>query len=192
MLSFRKTRSLVFAATAALGIAFPFLVYFGLQIVPASVLLAALLGVVALRLASGSAMHRGLAPGLWIAAAGLLAFGLVAPLVALKAYPILVSLGMAAVFAYSLFYPPCMIERFARLREPELPESATSYLCNVTRIWLGFFLLNAAISTWTASLETLELWTLYNGFISYVLIGCLFCGEFVMRRFLRPGFSRVP
>jgi uncharacterized membrane protein len=192
MPSFRKTRSLLVTIAAGLGVAFPFLVYFGLQVVPPSVLLAALLGLVALRLTARSTLHRGLAPAFWIAATGLLAFGLVAPLAALKAYPLLVSFGMAAVFAYSLFYPPSMIERFARLREPDLPSAALPYLRNVTKAWLCFFLLNGAISAWTASLETLELWTIYNGFISYILIGCLFCGEFAMRRLLKPGLGRLP
>lgn len=192
MPSFRKARSSLVAIAAVLGVAFPFLVYFGLQIVPPSVLLAVLLGLVALRLANPSTLHRRLAPALWFAAASLLVFGLITPMIALKAYPLLVSSGMAALFAYSLIAPPSMIERFARLREPDLPESAVPYLRNVTKTWLGFFLLNGAISAWTASLESLELWTLYNGFISYILIGCLFCGEMAMRRLLRPGFGRLP
>jgi uncharacterized membrane protein len=191
MLSFRKAHSLVVVVAAAVGIAFPFLVYFGLQVLPPSVLLAALLGVLALRLGYRSELHRSMAPSLWIAAAGLIAFGLIAPLAALKAYPILVSLGMAVVFGHSLFYPPSVVERIARLRDPDLPEAAVPYLRNVTRAWLCFFLVNGSISAWTA-FASLEVWTLYNGFISYILIGCLFCGEFVMRRFLAQGFSRLP
>jgi uncharacterized membrane protein len=55
----------------------------------------------------------------------------------------------------------------------------------VTAVWLGFFLANAAISTATAIGGSLELWTLYNGFISYVIMGVLFISEWILRGYLR-------
>jgi uncharacterized membrane protein len=193
MPSFRKARSLLVPVTAGIGIAFPFLVYFGLQVLPPAALLAGLLGLVSLRLLLGRrTLYKPFVPCLWVAAGALFLLGLVAPLAALKAYPIFVSLGMAAVFGYSLAYPPSIIERLARFREPELPEAATSYLRNVTLIWFCFFLFNASISAWTALNENLDLWTLYNGFISYVLVGVLFAGEIVVRRYVRQGITRLP
>ena len=176
-----------------MGIAFPFLVYFGLQVLPPAALLAGLLGLVGLRLLlDRGALYKPFVPWLWVAAGALFLFGLVAPLAALKAYPIFVSLGMAAVFGCSLACPPSTIERFARFREPDLPEAATPYLRNVTLIWFCFFLVNASISAWTALSENLELWALYNGFLSYVLVGLLFAGEIVVRRFVRQGVTRLP
>ena len=38
------------------------------------------------------------------------------PMVGLKAYPVLVSLGFAAAFAYSLLWPPTIVERIARFQ----------------------------------------------------------------------------
>jgi uncharacterized membrane protein len=125
------------------------------------------------------------APVSWIAAAGALLLVSLSPLAGLKSYPILVNLGFAALFAHSLWRPPTVIERIARLRHPDLPISTVPYLRKVTAVWLGFFLGNAAISAATAVSGSLELWTLYNGFVSYVLIGLLFAGEWVLRGFLR-------
>jgi uncharacterized membrane protein len=57
----------------------------------------------------------------------------------------------------------------------------------VTVVWLGFFLTNAAISAATAIGGSLETWTLYNGFISYVIMGVLFVSEWILRGFLRDA-----
>ena len=40
----------------------------------------------------------------------------------LKLYPVFMSLGALFIFASTLIRPPSMIERFARLAEPNLPE----------------------------------------------------------------------
>lgn len=41
----------------------------------------------------------------------------------LKMYPVFMSVGAGIIFASTLIRPPSMIERFARLVEPDLPES---------------------------------------------------------------------
>ena len=112
------------------------------------------------------------------------------PLAALQSYPILLSLGLFCVFGYSLVRPPTVVERIARLREPDLPQDAIPYLRGVTLVWLVFFLANAAVSAATALSGSLELWTLYNGFLSYLIMGALFAGELVVRRYRPSGGSR--
>lgn len=57
-----------------------------------------------------------------------------------------------------------------------------SYLRKVTIAWLMFFLINAVISAATAISGSLKLWTLYNGFISYLAIGMMFAAEFLIRQ----------
>lgn len=95
-------------------------------------------------------------------------------------YPIIVNLILLFNFSYSLISPPSMIERFARLKEKELPEAAIIYTKNVTKIWCLFFLINGSIAFLTTF--NLEYWTLYNGFISYLLIAILLGGEFLYRK----------
>lgn len=176
--------SLVFIG---LGAAYPFLIYFGLRHVSPGLLAAGLIGLLAARLVFAVVTRRKTAPAFWIAGAGALLLVIASPAAGLKAYPILVSLSFAAVFSYSLLFPPTMIERIARLREPDLPSSAVPYLRKVTLAWLGFFLINAAISAATALSGSLALWTLYNGFISYLAMGALFVGEMIVRRLRRTA-----
>ena len=54
-------------------------------------------------------------------------------------YPVLVSVVLLMVFAWSLYFPPSVIERLARLSEPELPASAVVYTRRVTVAWCFFF-----------------------------------------------------
>lgn len=100
----------------------------------------------------------------------------------LKVYPVLTSLGAFAIFASTLWRPPSMIERFARIMQPDLPASGVQWTRRVTFVWCGFFILNAAISWWTSVYASTEIWVLYNGFISYVLMGILLIGEFILRK----------
>lgn len=49
-------------------------------------------------------------------------------------------------------------------------------------VWCGFFVVNAAIALYTVVFAPMKIWVIYNGFISYVLMGILFLGEFVLRK----------
>ena len=102
-----------------------------------------------------------------------------------RLYPVFMSLAMLAAFAVTLWYPPSMIERFARIFEPDLPQSGVRYTYKVTIIWIGFFALNGAIALWSVLQRGWTAWTLYNGFISYIAVGVLFAGEYVFRQFVR-------
>ncbi len=98
-------------------------------------------------------------------------------------YPVVINFSMLALFGYSLYQGPCMIERFARLKEPHLPETAIGYLKKVTLIWCGLFVLNGAMAAYTAAFSSLATWALYNGLIAYVLMGLLLGGEWLYRSF---------
>ena len=99
----------------------------------------------------------------------------------LKLYPVLVNAVLLAVFAASLWKPPSVIERLARLRHPDLPPEGVRWVTNVTGVWCGFFVLNGGIALWTALRATDATWALYNGGIAYVLIGALLAGEWLLR-----------
>lgn len=100
-------------------------------------------------------------------------------------YPVVMSLAMGSAFILSLFFPPSLIERLARLQDPALPPTAIAYTQKVTKVWIGFCLFNAAASYGTILSDSLELWTLYNGVISYGLMGFLLGGEFLFRAFYK-------
>ena len=96
-------------------------------------------------------------------------------------YPVLLNLVLLGSFATTLRLGHSMIERFARLQDPDLPPEAQRYCYNVTIIWCVFFFGNAAVAAWITLYHSVAVWTLYNGFISYILIGLLLGGEWVYR-----------
>ena len=98
-----------------------------------------------------------------------------------KLYPIMVNLAMFCVFAYSYFKPPSIIETFARIKEPNLNMNGVKYTGNVTLVWCAFFVINGSISLYTAMFTSLEVWMMYNGFLSYLLMGLLMAVEFIIR-----------
>jgi uncharacterized membrane protein len=102
-----------------------------------------------------------------------------------RIYPVAMSMALLWAFARSLWLPPSMIERFARLVEPYLDARGVRYTRKVTMVWIGFFALNGGIALWTALAGSWLQWTLYNGAISYGLVGLLFAGEYLVRRRVR-------
>ena len=107
------------------------------------------------------------------------------------ALPVAINAWFALTFGISLRSTP-MIERFARLQEKALSDEKQRYCRRVTYIWLAFFIVNGSIAAALAIYSSLELWTLYNGFIAYVLIGTLGASEFVFRRYKFRDFSDLP
>ncbi|EPY7298561.1 hypothetical protein ACXEI0_001871 [Klebsiella quasipneumoniae] len=97
-------------------------------------------------------------------------------------YPVVVNSVMLAVFGGSLWSRMPIIERLARLREPDLPERAVRYTRRVTQIWCAFFIINGGIALFTALYGDLSLWTAWNGMISYLLMGTLMAGEWLVRQ----------
>jgi uncharacterized membrane protein len=104
-------------------------------------------------------------------------------------YPVLVNAVLLGVFAASLWRPPTVIERIARIRDAALPPAAVVYTRRVTIVWSVFFVLNGAAALYTAVAMPLQTWALYNGFIAYLLIGALFVVELAVRSVWRARLS---
>ncbi|WP_421157578.1 hypothetical protein [Aeromonas dhakensis] len=97
-------------------------------------------------------------------------------------YPLAVSLCLLCLFGWSLTRPMSLVERLARLQDPALPAAAIGYTRRVTQVWCGFFVINGALAAFTIWHGDLALWSLYNGFISYLLMGGLMGAEYLVRR----------
>jgi uncharacterized membrane protein len=104
---------------------------------------------------------------------------------AVRYYPVLVNAALLLLFGASLKRPPTIIERIARLRQPELPPAGVAYTRRVTIVWTVFFVLNGSAAFYTAAFTSLETWAWYNGFVAYLLIGALFLGELAFREYAR-------
>lgn len=163
-----------------LTLSYPVVVYLGLQHWSPRAMTLVLVALVLLR--AGSSRQAG-----WRATA-LIAAALAAVVLAtdsalpLKFYPVLVNATMLVVFGWTLRHPPTLIERLARLREPDLPPRGVAYTRRVTQAWCLFFIANGTIAAVTALFASDRVWALYNGAIAYVLIGAMFAGEWLVRQ----------
>jgi uncharacterized membrane protein len=64
------------------------------------------------------------------------------------------------------------------------------YTFRITQIWCAFFLINGTLAAYTALFTSRAAWALYNGLIAYLLMGALFAGEWLYRRW-RFGMGSV-
>jgi uncharacterized membrane protein len=172
---------------ALLGVAYPGFVYAGRVSLPPLAFVAVALGLVCLRAVASCDAARPWRFPLAVSAVAIAAIALGDQGLAVKAYPCVVSLAAASVFGLSLHYPPSLIERFARLREPGLPAAGQAYCRNVTKVWTAWLLVNAVIAGWLGTAGSEEAWALWTGLISYLVSGSLFAGEFAVRRIVRAG-----
>jgi hypothetical protein len=75
-----------------------------------------------------------------------------------------------------------MVERLARLVDPDLPDFCVPYCRKVTIAWCCFLAVNAVCAGLLAWLAPFEWWALYTGLISYLLLGAGFAVEFMLRK----------
>lgn len=99
----------------------------------------------------------------------------------LKIYPILMNFLFFAVFFVSLFSKETVIQHIARKMDGKLEEPVLSYTKNLTYIWVIFLFVNFSVSVATMFLSD-NFWLLYNGFISYFLVGMMFIVEYPVRK----------
>lgn len=97
-------------------------------------------------------------------------------------YPVGVSFIMLTLFGGSLWSAAPIVERLARLRDPYLPEAGVRYTRRVTQVWCFFFIINGSVALFTALYGDMSLWTAWNGIISYLLMGMLMTGEWLVRQ----------
>lgn len=176
-------KTIIAVILPTLGILYPVLIYFGVQVISLralSLLLAiALLFVLLPQLKQGRQNHLRLPTALGILLCLLGAF-LNHPKFMLY-LPVLFAASFFIAFAYTLLHPPSMIEIFANLIVPQLSREETEYCRHVTIIWVAFFLINGTIAAFTACCASLALWSLYNGLIVYIAMGVLFVAELCFR-----------
>lgn len=125
-------------------------------------------------------------------AAGILCFAFNQK-VFLKLYSVAVNATLLIVFGSTLFFKPNIIFRFATLADKSIKGSSfeanvEKYCHKVTVVWCIFFIINGSIAAYTAlhdfGSEMLNdrVWSVYNGGISYVIMGLIFAIEFILRK----------
>lgn len=104
----------------------------------------------------------------------------------LKLYPVAVCATFLFFFATSLVSPPPIVFRFATMQDKSILKSpyktrVENYCRKVTVVWCAFFVLNIAVAIYTAFFCSEKIWSIYNGGISYLIMGMIFAIEFLVR-----------
>ena len=116
----------------------------------------------------------------------------------LKFYPVIVNLSLLSFFGFTLWKKPSFAFRMACLGDKSVrvsPERffVERYCDRVTLAWCIFFVLNATAAMTTALVGSERIWTIYNGLISYILIGIFFAVEFMVRKMMQQKMhSYIP
>ena len=177
-------------------VAYPIIVYFGLNHFEARMIALALIVIAVARLLTVGRWKQLAAgtPQTYLIIAAMLLIGISAMAsnspVLLQYYPVCLNALMLALFGISLVRPPSIIEQIARAHDPELRPAAIPYTRKVTIVWCGYFAFNGSMALYTILGTSLDFWAIYNGFISYCLMGILIGGEILLRRHLGHGPAR--
>lgn len=109
------------------------------------------------------------------------------------AMPVLINAVLLVSFGATLVRGATpMIERFARMEEPELGEAKQAHCRQFTWVWCGFFATNGATAAALALAAPLSWWATYTGLVAYGLMGALFTVEYVVRKARFRDYGRGP
>lgn len=168
---------------------YPFFVFFGLRVLPpggVGLILAVLLmmrfGVI--RLTERSIVLPGFIVLFLYAATS----ALLGSTQMLLYYPVLVNALLLVLFAGSLRTKEPLLNRVVRARGTPVGEHTARYLTRLTAIWAVFFLVNGLIAVWTTT-TSIEIWTIYNGIISYLIVAALAASEWIYRGHYKKRFG---
>lgn len=174
-------------------VVYPLLVYFSLNTIRPEWLIAGLLSLVALRYLVVPARGRRMAALslIVIGVAVVVVMLLAGEVTALRFYPVAANAVVFVAFAGSLLSKQPLIERIARMREPELPAHAVSYTRRLTVAWSVLIFCNGLMALYTALFSSMAIWALYNGLLSYLILGAFFLLEWLYRQRFIKSATRV-
>jgi uncharacterized membrane protein len=161
--------------------AYPFIVYFGIKTLPSGFFGLVLIVLLALRFGVLIKADRPvLLPVLLILMGYAVATTVSGKTQMLLFYPALVNFCLCAVFANSLRQEESLLLRMVRARGVPIVDHIPPYLYRLTALWAVFFAMNGMAAVWTIT-ASMEVWMLYNGLISYFIVGALIGGELLFR-----------
>jgi len=116
--------------------------------------------------------------------------------IVLKFYPLLMNILLLVSFGSTFFFRPNMIFRFAVMQDKSIKGSLgerriEAYCVKVTLFWCVFFIFNGSITAWTIFFGSDEVWSVYNGGISYLLIGLFFAVELLVRKTVQKNIPKA-
>lgn len=100
--------------------------------------------------------------------------------IVVKYYPVVVNFLIFIMFFSSIFQKETVIQKFARLMEPDIKPKALEYTRKLTYVWVCVTFINFFVSFLTIYMSE-KIWMWYNGCISYIFIGIVFAIEYIVR-----------
>ncbi len=195
-------KTLIAIVAVLLTVAYPAMVYFGLQRINPSAFAVLFLALAAAKLlAYRASLKKSASTGTEqpkdASHTGMIAVivGFSVLLMAtnsqslLKFYPVIANLSIASFFLYSLTTPCSLIERFARLAGKTITPNAKRYTRRLTAVWGGLLILNAIAAGATVFWGSLAQWAMYNGLLSYGFFMSFGAAELVFRQFYIKRFG---
>lgn len=183
--SFKFLKILTVIIITVISFLYPFFVYYAINCGKINIVPIALAVVVFIKFLLGGKKQYILNISLVLSVIGInCLFFLLDNELSVLMYPVLVNLIMFIIFGRTLIRKgKSFIEILACFTTPidKQTEHFRKYCRNVTKIWTLFFLINGTIAFITACYCSFDVWTLYNGIISYVLIGLIFSIEYLVR-----------
>jgi len=109
--------------------------------------------------------------------------------IVIKLYPMLADLSYMTIMITSFFFPPPLafyfIDIFDKSIKTKLPKELFNRYCfKASLVWVIFFFIDGIISLLTVYNCSDVLWGIYNGGISYCLMGLIFAGEFIILKII--------
>jgi len=186
-----RLRTLVFGGLAILTVFYPMVIYLGLNQFGPAVLGLVLFFLLLARLAlkGGFRQAEQIVQLLMVGGLCLLAAWQKSETI-LRYYPVAMNLCFAGFFAISLRGEMTLVERFARAFVKDIEEHQRQYMRGLTWCWFLLLLFNAGIAAYTACCLSLSQWTLYNGFIAYLVFGIFTLCELLNRYFYKKRYAK--
>ncbi len=97
-----------------------------------------------------------------------------------KAYPVIMNFAVMLFFAMSLLTKP-FVQIIGEKINGKLSDNGIRYARKATYAWVIFMFCLTSASATTVFLST-EIWALFNGLISYILVATMFVAEYIVRR----------
>jgi len=113
----------------------------------------------------------------------------------IKLYPALTALAYLIIMTTSFFFPPPLayyfIDIFDKTIKTKIPkEIFDNYCFKASIVWCIFFVIDGTIAVTTAFYCSELVWGIYNGGITYCIMGLIFVGEFIVLKSIEKKYRQ--
>jgi len=113
----------------------------------------------------------------------------------IKLYPALASIAYLTIMITSFIFPPPLayyfIDIFDKSIKTKIPKAIFDGFCfKASIVWCVFFFVDAIIAALTVYFSSELVWGIYNGGVTYCIMGLIFVGEFIFLKIIERKYRR--